>query len=85
MGKEKRSTVLGRWDVPSSVVVRQDALKWGCATWSWELPRGRARLFTPGRLAPPPSSSLLFWSARALDWPAMLRPKLRPELVVGGA
>jgi hypothetical protein len=77
--------VLGRWDVPSCVAVHQDALKQGCATWSWEPPRGLARLFTMGRLPPPPGSSLLFWSARALDWPAKLRPKLRLELVIGGA
>jgi hypothetical protein len=51
--------MLGCWVVPSCVVVRQDALKWSRATWLCEPLRGRAWLFTPRRLAPPPSSSLL--------------------------
>jgi hypothetical protein len=38
--------MLGCWDVPSCIAVRQDALKWSRATWSWEPPRGRAWLFT---------------------------------------
>jgi hypothetical protein len=59
--------MLGRWDVLSCVTIRQDALKRSCAAWSWEPPRGQARLFTPGRLAPPPSSSLVSRSAQALD------------------
>jgi hypothetical protein len=59
--------MLGRWDVPLYVAVRLGALKRSHAAWSWEPPRGRARLFTPGRLAPPPSNLLLSRSARALD------------------
>jgi hypothetical protein len=59
--------MLGHWDVSLCVAVRQDVLKRSRAACSWEPPRGRAKLFTPGRLAPPPSSSLLSRSAQALD------------------
>jgi hypothetical protein len=59
--------MLGRWDIPSYVAIHLGALKRSRTTWSWELPCGRARLFTLGRLAPPPSSLLLSRSARALD------------------
>jgi hypothetical protein len=38
----KRGTVLGCWDFPSYVAVRQDALKLSRDDWSWELPRGQA-------------------------------------------
>jgi hypothetical protein len=41
-GEGEKSTVLGRWDVPSCVDVRQDALKRSCATWSWERQSGEA-------------------------------------------
>jgi hypothetical protein len=44
--------MLGHWDVSLCVAVRQDVLKWSRAACSWEPPRGRAKLFTPGRLAP---------------------------------
>jgi hypothetical protein len=59
--------MLGRWDVPSCVSVRQGALKWSCVAWSWEPPRGQAWLFTLGRLAPPLSSLLLSWPDRVFD------------------
>jgi hypothetical protein len=51
--------MLGCWDVPSRVVVRQDALKWSSAAKLWDLSRGWAWLFTPGHLASPSSSSRL--------------------------
>jgi hypothetical protein len=43
--------VPGSWYVSSYVVVRQAALKLGRDALSEKLPRGRAELFTPGRLA----------------------------------
>jgi hypothetical protein len=58
---------------------------WSRATWSWEPPRDRAWLFTPGRLAPPSSSLQLSYHAPVLDNPATLGPKPRFERVVEGA
>jgi hypothetical protein len=58
--------VLGSWHVLSYVVVRRGALKLSRDALSGEPPRGRAGLFTPGRLASSPSSLGLSWSARVL-------------------
>jgi hypothetical protein len=48
--------MLGSWHVPSYVVVRRGALELSRDALSGEPPRGRAGLFTPGRLASSPSS-----------------------------
>jgi hypothetical protein len=58
--------MLGSWHVPSYVVVCQVALKPSRGALSGEPPRGRAGLFTPGRLASSPSSLGLSQSARVL-------------------
>jgi hypothetical protein len=58
-GEIKRDTVLGSWHVPSYIVVCQGALKLSRDALSWEPPRGWARLFILGRLAPSLSSLYL--------------------------
>jgi hypothetical protein len=50
---------------------------------SWRLPRGRAGLFTSGRLALPPSSLVATQPVWAQDEPTTLRPNRSPELFVG--
>jgi hypothetical protein len=76
--------MLGRWDVLSCVAVRQGALKRSRATLLYRPPRGRAKLFTLGRLALPLSSLVVTQPVRAQDEPVTLRLNRRPELVIGG-
>jgi hypothetical protein len=40
--------MLGCWDVPSHVAVRQDVLKLSRDAWSWELPPWLGVTFHPG-------------------------------------
>jgi hypothetical protein len=47
--------VLGSWHIPSYVVVCRGALELSCDALSTKPPRGRVRLFPPGRLAFSPS------------------------------
>jgi hypothetical protein len=83
-GNKRKVTVFGRWDVLSCVVVRLGALKRSRAMLSWRPPRGRAGLFTLGRIALLLSSLGLTQPIWARDVLATLRPNCRPVLIVGG-